>query len=163
MKIENFKANFLGGIKPNKFFMEVGNLPDKTKYLFKGSMLPGVNLGEILINYQGAQIKIAGDKTFNDWNVTMLLDEDFAGYNEIEAWHLLIKNNDSGMGANNHNQYEKDCFVNILGQSGETLATYKFVGCWPKIIPDTDLNWDSSDTLVEIPITFSYDYWERVT
>jgi len=162
MKIEGFKSQFMGGCRPNKFTMEIGSLPEGSKYLFKGSMLPGTNIGEIIVNYQGSQCKIPGDKTFNDWNVTLLLDENFLGYNEIEAWHLLIKDNDSGMGANNQTQYKKDCFVEMLGQSGEALARYKFVGCWPKILPDTDLNWDSSDTLIEIPITFSYDYWERV-
>jgi len=163
MKIENFKANFNGGARPNKFLVEVPNLPNKSRFLFKGAMLPGVNVGEILVNYQGSQVKIPGDKTFNDWNVTLILDSDFAGYDEIEAWHLLIKENDSGMGANNQTQYKKDCFVEMLGQQGETLARYKFVGAWPKILPDTDLNWDSSDTLTEISITFSYDYWERVS
>lgn len=162
MKIENFKANFLGGQRPNKFVVEVPNLPDKTRFLFKGAMIPGINVGEILVNYQGGQCKIAGDKTFNDWQVTMILDEDFSGYNELEAWHLLIKDNDSGMGASNQSQYKVDAYVETLGQDGATTARYKMVGCWIKIMPDVDLNWDSSDTLTELALTLSYDYWERV-
>ena len=160
--IEDFKANFLGGDRPNKFEVEVPGLPDKARFLIKSSSLPGATLGEIPIKYQGVEAKFAGDKTFADWEVTLILDEDYAGFNEIEAWHNLIKENDSGIGANNHSQYKKNCNLIHYSQSGEVIATYKLNGAWPKVIPDTPVSWDNVDTAMEINITFSYDWRERV-
>lgn len=161
--IEDFKANFLGGARPNKFEIEVPGLPDKARFLLKASSIPGANLGEIIVNYQGTQAKFAGDKSFNDWEVTLILDEDYAGFNEIEAWHNLIKENDSGIGANNHNQYKKNCTLIHYSQNGEPIATYRLNGAWPKIIPDTPVAWDNNDTAMEIGITFSYDWRERIS
>jgi hypothetical protein len=161
--IEDFKANFLGGARPNKFEIEVPGLPDKARFLLKASNIPGANLGEIIVNYQGTQAKFAGDKAFNDWEVTLILDEDYAGFNEIEAWHNLIKENDSGIGANNHNQYKKNCTLIHYSQNGEPIATYRLNGAWPKIIPDTPVAWDLNDVAMEIGITFSYDWRERIS
>jgi len=160
--IEEFKANFNGGARPNRFEIEVIGLPDKARFLFKAGNLPGATLGEIEFKYQGASAKFTGDKTFSDWDVTLLLDEDYAGFNELEAWHNLIRNNDSGIGANNHNQYKKDCFITHFSQNGQPIARYKLVGCWPKTIPDVPVDWDNSDTKMELSFTFSYDWRERV-
>jgi hypothetical protein len=162
LNIEDFKANFLGGARSNKFIVEVPLLPEKAKFLIKAAPLPGANIGEVIMNYQGNQVKIAGDKTFNDWEVTLILDEDYAGFNEIEAWHELIKADESSSGANNHTLYKKDCYIRHLGQNGETIAEYKLVGAWPKVIPDTALAWETSDAVAEVNITFSYDYRKRI-
>lgn len=160
--VEEFKANFLGGARPNRFEVEVPSLPDKSRFLFKATDIPGGNIGEVLFNYQGTQAKFAGDKTFNDWTVTLVLDEDYAGFNEIEAWHNLIRENGTGLGANNHNQYKKDCFVTHYSVNGEVISRYKLIGAWPQTIPEVPLDWASTDQAMEIQITFKYDWRERI-
>lgn len=159
--IEEFKANFNGGARLNKFEIEIPGLPDKARFLLKAGNLPGANIGEVIYNYQGVQIKLAGDKTFNNWEVTMILDTDYAGFNEVEAWHNLIKNNENGEGATNHNQYKKEAFITHFDHDGTVISRYKVFGIWPSVIPDTALGWDSVDSPAEIPITFTIDYRER--
>jgi hypothetical protein len=87
---------------------------------------------------------------------------DYAGYNELEAWHNLIKGNESGAGSDNHNQYKKDCFVTHYSESGEEISTYKLVGCWPKTVPGLQLSWETVDSLMELDFTFSFDWKERI-
>lgn len=161
MRTEEFKANFLGGARPNKFEVEVPNLPDKARFLIKSSSIPGANIGEVLFNYMGVQVKYAGDKTFNDWEVTLVIDEDFAGERELRAWHELIKGNDSGIGTSSI-EYKKDCFVSQYSSAGEVIAQFKLVGAWPKTLPDTAVSWDTNDSGMEMSFTFAYDYYERI-
>lgn len=161
-KIEEFKANFLGGARMNRFEVEVPTLPDKAKFLFKGASLPGANIGEIIFNYMGTQAKFAGDKTFGDWELTMIIDEDFAGERELRSWNEMIRQNDSGIGASNHNQYKKDCFVTQYSVEGDIIAQYKLFGAWPKVLADAALSWDSTDSAMEMSITMSYDYYQRI-
>lgn len=161
LKIEEFKANFLGGARPNKFEVEVPNLPDKARFLIKSSTLPGGNIGEVIFNYQGTQAKFAGDKTFNDWEVTMIIDEDYAGERELRGWHDLIKQTDSGLGAS-PSEYKRDCFITHYSHSGEVISQFKLVGTWIKTIPDAPLSWDTTDSNMEMSFTLAYDYPERV-
>ncbi len=160
--IDDFKANFLGGARPNRFEIEIPSLPDKARFLLKSGSIPGANIGEIIHNYQGNQIKFAGDKTVNDWEVTLILDEDYAGFNEIEAWHNMTRNNGSSLGAAHHSEYKKECYITHFSQNGDVIAKYKLFGAWIKTIPDTALSWDTVDAAIEVPITISYDWRERV-
>jgi hypothetical protein len=160
--IDNFKSNFLGGARANRFEVLVPTLPDKAKFLIKATDIPGSTLGEIIYRYQGTEIKLAGDKTYSDWQVTMILDSDYAGYNEILVWHNLIREGNTGAGVDNHALYKKDCFVTHYSSNGEVIGEFRMNGAWPKIVPETPLSWDTTDQAMEIQITFSYDYWEKV-
>jgi hypothetical protein len=161
--IEEFKANFLGGARANKFVVEVPTLPNKARFLIKGTSIPAGELGEVIFRYQGLEAKFAGDRTVSDWSVSLVLDMDYAGFNELEAWHNLIKGNESGAGADNHNQYKKDCFVTCYSESGEEISVYKLVGCWPKTVPEIPLSWETTDSLIELDFTFSFDWKERIS
>lgn len=162
MNIEKFKAHFLGGARANRFVVEVPNLPEKAQFLFKSTSLPGENIGEVLFQYQGATAKFAGDRTYNDWQVTMIIDDDYAGERELRAWNELIREKDTGKGLSNHNQYKKDCFVTHYSVDGSVIAQYKLFGAFPKVIDDNPVSWDTTDTAMELSITFAYDYHKRI-
>lgn len=161
MKIEDFKSNFVIGARPNLFQIEITGLPETLKFLAKGAQVPDKNIGNINLPYMGQQIKIAGDKTFSDWTITIILDENYGVRNELENWMQGIEANDSAIGHNRHDQYKKDGYVVHLGMQGNEIAKYKFVGMFPTVVPPLDLNWETNDTVVEYQVTFAYDYWER--
>lgn len=160
--IEEFKANFLGGARPNKFEVEVPNLPDKVRYLIKAAPIPPGTIGEIIFHYQGTQTKLAGDRSYPDWNCSLVLDEDYAGYNEILAWQAIVKEHDTGLGANNHNLYKKDCFITHYSQAGEVIGQFQMFGAWPKEVGEIPLSWDTVDSPIEVSLIFSFDYWKRI-
>lgn len=162
MNIEEFKSHFLGGARPNRFEVEVPNLPDKARFLFNGTNIPGSNIGEILFHYMGTIAKIAGDRTYNDWEVTLIIDEDYAGERELRAWHEMIRENDSGKGLANHNQYKKDCYVTQYSVDGSVIAQFKLFGAFPKTIPDTSLSWQTTDSPMDMNVQFVFDYYKRI-
>lgn len=160
MKIEDFKANFLGGSKPTLFAVEIQGLPEKLKFLCKIAQLPGRTISPITIPYAGHEIKIAGDAVFEDLTVTITLDTDFSVKNEIEIWMENIRNSESS-GGQEPNAYKKEGTVIQYNENDEEIASYKFFGLWPTVLDPVELGFDSKDTISEFSVTFSYDFWKR--
>ena len=92
--ISQFKSKLIGGgVRPNLFEVQV-NFPDgvnlgiqndgggefdgdRFRFLCKASSLPASNVGNIDIPFRGRTLKVAGDRTVDDWTVTVINDEDF--------------------------------------------------------------------------------------
>ena len=130
--------------------------------MVKGAQLPGRSIGDILLNWQGMQNKLAGDPIFDDFTVTFLHDYDQVARGTVEAWMKLIDNQNSNE-RETQSVYKIEATVQQLGRKeGEVLATYQLTGFYPKVLDPMDLNMDSVDTPGEWGATFSVDYWNRL-
>ena len=58
-------------------------LEDKSRFLVKAAQLPASNITPIQIPFRGRNLKIAGDRTFDPWTVTVINDVDFQYKNSI--------------------------------------------------------------------------------
>ena len=81
----------LGGAKPSLFQVQISNpvtsLADlKAPFMIRAAALPASTLNPIEVPYFGRKIKIAGDRTFDPWTVTVINDEDFLVRNAMEQW-----------------------------------------------------------------------------
>ena len=80
--VNDFKSNGLkfGGARPNLFEVHL-TFPFNTtidgKYVAKSSFLPASITNSLNINYLGRSFKFAGERTFPQWTVTFINDEDF--------------------------------------------------------------------------------------
>ena len=140
-------------------------------FLAKSAQLPGSTLGIVPIFYQGREIKFAGNRTFADWTITVINDEDFSIRNSIEKWMNGINSNSTnirnmsgvlqGPSAASNINYTVDAQVNQYGKSNDTnpSKTYNFVGMFPVDLSPIDLDWGTNDTIEEFTVTFAYQYW----
>lgn len=170
--ISSFKSNGLvyGGARPSLFqvFLSVptgigiDNVSvDKFRFVCKTAELPESNLSSIDIPYFGRRIKVAGERSFNDWSVTIMNDEDFSVRSMFETWsnamNRLVSNvRDPGVSAE---QYKTDLEVIQYGKDGGEIRSYQFVGAFPTAIGAIGLNWESANSIEEFGVTFAYDYW----
>lgn len=170
--ISSFKANGLvyGGARPSQFqvFMTVppalgiDNVSvDKFRWVCKAAELPEIQTGRIEIPYFGGTIKEAGDRTFADWPVTVMNDEDFAVRAMFEAWQNGIKRlesnvRDAGLA---QGEYKTDLEIIQYGKDGSVIRSYQMIGAWPQNVSSIGLGWDQRDAIEEFGVTFSYDYW----
>jgi hypothetical protein len=81
----------LGGAKPTLFQVQLANPVNsagdlKLPFMCKAASLPASTLGTVSVPYFGRTIKLAGDRTFEEWEVTIINDEDFLVKNAIEEW-----------------------------------------------------------------------------
>jgi hypothetical protein len=61
-------------------------------FLVKAANLPASTIGVIEVPYRGRTLKIAGDRTFEPWTVTVLNDQEFRLRAKFEEWATRIQN-----------------------------------------------------------------------
>jgi len=104
--------------------------------------------------------KIAGDPTFDDISVTFLADVDFEAKNFFEQWVENISNMASNE-RSEHQEYKADVTLEQLGRTGEILASYILIGCYPTSLDAVELSTESNDTPMEFTVNLTYDFFRR--
>ena len=171
-KITDFKSKLTGGgARPNLFEVELAfpeeisvdnDVKDKSRFLVKAAALPASNITPIDVNFRGRILKIAGDRTFDTWTITVINDTDFAIRSAFEKWMNQINRLSDATGAQNPADYQEDAFVHQLDRDGSTLRTYKFFDLFPTNISQVDLNYETIDTLEEFTVEMQVLYWESI-
>ena len=187
--IDSFKSRLLqGGARPNLFEIEF-NFPipikgigpindiesdDKFRMMIKGAQLPASNVAEVVVPFRGRQLKVAGDRRFDPWTITVLNDGDFNIREAFEKWSNFILKVSDGSGAVNPADYQADWTVHQLGRGTNKLETpggdnenklpvlrsYRMKGCWPSSISAIELSYDNADVIEEFQVTLQVQYWE---
>lgn len=128
----------------------------------RASQLPGSTIGQVPIQYFGREVKIAGNRTFQDWTLTVYNDEDFLTRRAFEQWMASLNTHTTNLRSGNARNsliYGVDAKVEQFGKAGEIIKTYNFVGCWPVDLSPIDLDWGTNDSLEEYTVTLAYQYW----
>lgn len=172
--VGEFRSQLQGdGARPNLFevsfvlpaILGYAAANQKLAFTCKSASLPGSTVGTVLLQYFGREVKLAGNRTFAPWTVTVLNDEDWLTRTGFEKW-LNALNSHAGnqrlSGAGNSIGYTVDASVNQYAKTGSSpVATYKFVGLFPTDLSQIDLDWGANDTIEEYTVTFDYQYWTR--
>jgi len=157
-----------GGARPSLFEVQITNpingIADfKIPFMVKAASLPASTISAIEVPYFGRKIKFSGDREFEDWEVTVINDEDFAVRNAMEEW-LNAMNTHVGnirvAGNLNPETYKAQAQVRQYSKTGAMLREYSFYGLFPTAVAAIDLNWDPAGAIEEFGVTFSYDWWE---
>ena len=190
--ISQFKSKLKGGgARPNLFECAVtlptgitGNLQgddsagtgeliqDEFRFLCKAASLPASNVANIDIPFRGRTLKVAGDRTFDPWTITVINDEDFNAYRNFQNWMQNIAQYGDSSGLQNPADYSGQATVYQLGRIDSTrqgesqnianarvIAQYKMADIWPSTVSNIDLSYDSSDAIEEFTVDFQVQYW----
>lgn len=167
--INSFREELeFGGARASLFSIELQNPvdsrgDDKIRFMARATAMPGSSVGFSEIPYFGRTIKVAGQRRYDDWLITVINDEDFAVRHAIEEWHNSLNSHEPNLrdpGFTRPESYKRDGAVIQYSKTGEILRKYKFVGCFPSDISGIGLDWAQSDVIEEFQVNFKYDYWE---
>lgn len=170
--VNQFRAQLVGdGARPNLFevsmpfpsFSSPENAQQKLTFMCKSAQLPGATLGVIPVQYFGRELKFAGNRTFADWTITIINDEDFVIRNAFERWMNGINSHSLNLrtpAAITPSGYTVDGSVTQFAKNGNAIKRYKFLGVFPTDITPIDVDWASNDTIEEFSVTLSYQWWE---
>ena len=129
-------------------------------FLVKAANIPASTVGVIEVPYRGRTLKIAGDRTFEPWTVTVLNDKGFALRSKFEEWSTKIQNLQQNLQTpRTIGEYQSSALVRQYDRQGGVVRSYQFVGIWPSNISAIDLAWDSNDTPEEYTVEFQVQYW----
>jgi len=162
--INEFKSQLVGGgARPTLFQVQILNpvAPQadfKVPFMVKTAGLPASNLGSFTAPYFGRQVKYAGDRTFEDWTVTVINDEDFLIRNAMEAWSNAINSHDGNL-RSLPADYKSNGLITQYSKDGDPIRTYVFEGLYPITIDQIAMDWSTTDAIEEFNVTFQYDFW----
>ena len=170
--ITDFKSKMAGGgARPNLFEVELvfpdpiaieNDVKEKSRFLMKAALLPASNITPIEVNFRGRILKIAGDRTFDTWTVTVINDVDFSIRSAMEKWMDFINSMEDATGAQDPALYQPDAYVHQLDRDGSTLRSYKFHDIFPTNISAIDLSYETVDTVEEFTVEFQVQWWEAI-
>ena len=170
--ISGFKSKLAGGgTRPNLFEVEMAfpnpiaienDVKEKSRFLVKAAALPASNITPIDVNFRGRILKIAGDRTFDTWTITVLNDVDFSIRSAFEKWMNFINKMSDATGAQDPAEYQPDAYVHQLDRDGSTLRTYKFHDVFPTNISQIDLSYETVDAIEEFTVEFQVQWWEAL-
>jgi hypothetical protein len=186
--LDSFKGRMIGGgARPNLFECELyfpeaaipldtsrSQLTDRARFLVKAANLPASNVAAINIPFRGRNLKVAGDRTFDIWTITVINDVDFGIRTAFERWMNLINKHEDNAGLTNPTSYQRDMFVRQLGRSGVTgntpssdtqvpvLKQYRFYGTFPTNVSAIDLNYETSDQIEEFTVDLQVQWYDAL-
>lgn len=175
-RIDDFRAQLQqGGARPSHFrvtltqpngLLGFQNDPGASQtaiFMCKGTSLPASRLIPIEVMYRGRPTKVAGDRIFDNWNVTVINDGTFQIRNMLESWSQAIANHSRTNGELFSVNYQTDMYVEQLDRNDAVLKTYKFHNCFPLNISEIGLDFAANNTIEEFGVEFSIDYWTSNT
>ena len=172
-KITDFKSKLSGGgARSNLFECELAfptavnveglnDILNKARFLVKAANLPASNVAPIEVPFRGRVLKMAGDRTFDTWTITIINDTDFAIRSAFEKWMNTINRVSDNTGTTNPADYQADAFVFQLDRSGETLRKYKFYDVFPTQVAPIELSYDAQG-IQEVQVELQVLYWEAI-
>lgn len=178
--INTFRSSGLvfGGVRPSLFEVTLspptalGFSPEgirKLTFTAQASSIPESALQAIEVPYFGRKIKIAGDRTFADWRVTIMNDEDFSVRSMFEKWSNALNrhvNNVRQADLVTNLDYKADMEVIQYSKTGpengdgQGLRSYRIVGAFPTTVDAMELDWNTTNQVQTFNVTIAYDYWE---
>ena len=181
--ISDFKTSLKGGgARPNLFEVAItlptnaaaatgGQLPaEEFRMLCKAANLPGSTVASIDVPFRGRIFKVAGDRTFDPWSITVINDNDFAIRKVMEDWMQHIAQYKDASGVTDPLSYMGSATVQQLSRSSSTVTAtsgsgvvvareYTFQDIFPTSVSAIDLSADSSNAIEEFTVEFQVNYW----
>lgn len=168
--VDDFKSKLRGGGARANLFKATLNFPayaggdvELTSFLCKTAQLPQSSTNSFVVPFRGRDLKVAGDRTFEDWTVTIINDTDFTVRDSFERWMNGMNAHSANTGLTNPVDYQADLLVDQLDRDESVIKRYTFRGAFPTIVGPIQLDYDTRDQIETFDVTFSYQYWESNT
>lgn len=171
-KITDFKSKLSGGgTRSNLFEVELAfpsvlnigtNTLDKTRFLVKGANLPASNVNSVDVAFRGRILKLAGDRTFESWTITVLNDTDFEIRSAFEKWSNYMNRLSDNTGSTDPTLYQTDATVYQLNRDGTILRAYRFYDLFPTVVSSISLSYDTADAVQEFTVEMQVHWWEAI-
>ena len=167
-RIDDFRSILTGGgARASQFrvvldfprWVDFGDSVYKGIFLVKAASLPASTISPIEVPYRGRITKVAGERQFANWNVTILNDNDFMIRNALEQWSSGILNHTATNGRLKSLDYQTDMRVEQFDRNENVIKTYYMHNCHPQNIGEIGLDFGNTNSIEEYQVEFSVDYW----
>lgn len=173
ISILDFKKNFQGGTRENRFLVE-GTIPlangKLSRFHIKTTQIPTLSTQTTEYNFFGRKAYYPSEKQYQTWSIRVL-DDTKTEYNlwqKFHAWQNRINQhvNNASYVIGPNKDYKaygwKIHHLNLNGDEEKPLKTFVLHGCWPKTVDKILLSMTNPNALNEFAVIFVYDWIEIV-
>ena len=172
MSISNFKQQLSGGgARPNQFEVffawptAVGSDTPTAdaRLLVSGAAIPASTVNPVITQYRGREVKMAGERIFDPFTITIINDSKQSLRQAFEAWMEGINNKATNAGILNPSDYYGEITVNHLDRNGSTITkgTYVLEDAFPINMSEVALQYAQNDIIEEFTVTFQYQHYNN--
>ena len=159
--LEGLKSELAEGARANKYKIQIAELGgEDVSVLAKAGSLPGRTIGTAEVFSQGRKVPLAGDTTYDTWDVTFYGDKDLKIWGKVDTW---MKDTDDYAGNTSSKSsiadYGKSVIIQQLDRKGAPTKGVTLENAWITTISPIDYGADSNDTVVEYTVTFNYTHY----
>ena len=165
--VDDMKAKLVGGgARPNLFKVTMGFPSYVTadvslaSYMCKAASMPASTIAAIPVPFRGRNLQIAGDRTFEPWNITVINDTDYNVRNSFEQWMNGINQHKENTGLTQPSSYMADMVVEQLDKDGTVKKTYNIRGTFPTSLGAIEVDYSSENVIEEFTVELQVQYWE---
>ena len=163
--ISNFLNAFNGGTRPNRFKItgtnEAGELFFDTHCT--AATLPESIVGIIPIPFRGRVYKFPGDRTYNEWNVTVLDDIGPTDtWNKFHDWSEQFNEHENNTSSTRRHitKYSRDLTVEMLDHNSDVvLRTVTLLNAWPVQVGPITLDMNAANQLGSFQVQIAYTHF----
>jgi hypothetical protein len=135
----------------------------KTELLSKAINFPNFELSKLEIRRMGQRLYLPASQSFGELQFTILCDDEYTQRKFLHSWL------NSMTYSSEDNTYKKNMFltensmdVYQLDNKMKPIFGARFTHCFPSTIGEIQMGFDSTDTLVEFPVSFSYSQYHII-
>jgi hypothetical protein len=168
--LNEFKTNFLGGTRGNRFLIE-GTVPTGgrfTRFHVRSTIIPQLTTKTLTYDYFGRKYHYPGERDYGNWAFTVLDDTGQQNnlWHMFQNWHNDINNHETNQSfdisdGRDYKAYNwKIKHLNMNGDEANPLKEFVLQGCWPASVSQLPLNMLQPNTLNSFNVIIIYDYIE---
>ncbi|MGL5307498.1 MAG: phage tail protein [Aeromonas veronii] len=146
--------------RPNLFEVEIPFLGRDFKFKCKAASMPAAVTEQVIVGYQNKKLKLGGDRTFEDWTITVYNDSDHSVRKQFIEWQNLVHAIDRRIYGENPDVYKKEGTVTQFDRQGNPTHNHNIFGLWPTNVGELVLDWDTNNEVETFEVTLSVDWWQ---
>lgn len=170
LNVDQFRGKFAkGGARANMFEVKV-NFPgyaggdnELASFMVRSAQLPASTVGLVEVPFRGRIVKLAGDRSFEPWTITVYNDVDHELRGAFERWSSGMNTHEGNeaVQANDTTSYVADMEVTQLDQQGNpsSQGKYTLVNAFPTNVSAIDLDFAQVGEVETFTVTLEYDFW----
>jgi hypothetical protein len=168
--ISKFRTALEAGAKPNLFEVnlalptgvtdDAGAVFNNFKLLCKSAAIPALTVGVIEVPFRGRRIKLPGDRSYAEWTITVVNDNEQSMRKAFDRWMKYINNPDATQDIRNTQEIDYKVTVSIkhLKINSKISRSYQLIDAFPTDVSAIDLSYDTTDAIQEFTVTFLYGH-----
>lgn len=164
--INDLKTSLGAGMRTDKYVVTINNQPsfdgETLDTLCKATSFPAKTIGQTEIWKLGRKSIIPGEVEYeNTWDVTFYERENGEIRGAFLDWMSTISDYATSTDEHNDDTNVRTLQVKNLQADGSDGQEFLFFNAYPQNVSSIEFADESTNTIAEFTVTFSFDYWEK--